>query len=217
VPSAHLFHCFACVGFTQNPDDLLHCPSALFHDDFLLPENHLTDYGLVFRSPTNGTGLWVMTKRLEEGTFSWPRKVEPGQERLVLRPEALAMLTDGIELRGAKMRPWYEREANYLAKIDQLQKENELLRQKLDLVLRRMFGAKSEKFDAGQLELLLGSLSKKVEPAGGNAPVLKEKPLLTPPSKKDKRPRLPEHLPVEEEVVIHLEVQTQPQAWREMG
>lgn len=58
----------------------------------------------------DGTGLWVMTKRLEEGTFSWPQNVEPGQVRLVLRPEALAMLTDGIELRGAKMRPWYERE-----------------------------------------------------------------------------------------------------------
>jgi transposase len=27
-----------------------------------------------------------------------------------LRAEALAMLTDGIDLRGAKMRPWYERE-----------------------------------------------------------------------------------------------------------
>ncbi|MEI9999075.1 MAG: hypothetical protein WDO13_07845 [Verrucomicrobiota bacterium] len=26
-----------------------------------------------------------------------------------LRPEALAMLTDGIELHGAKMRPWYDR------------------------------------------------------------------------------------------------------------
>lgn len=58
----------------------------------------------------DGTGLWVMTKRLEEGTFSWPKNGEPGQVRLVLRPEALAMLTDGIELRGAKMRPWYERE-----------------------------------------------------------------------------------------------------------
>ena len=30
--------------------------------------------------------------------------------KLRLAPEALATLTDGIELRGARMRPWYERE-----------------------------------------------------------------------------------------------------------
>jgi transposase len=58
----------------------------------------------------DGTGLWVMTKRLEKGTFSWPRAVEAGQVRLVLRPEMLVLLTDGIELRGARLRPWYERE-----------------------------------------------------------------------------------------------------------
>jgi transposase len=57
----------------------------------------------------DGTGLWLMSKRLEAGTFSWPRDTE-GKKKLMLRPEALAMLTDGVELRGAKLRPWYERE-----------------------------------------------------------------------------------------------------------
>lgn len=57
----------------------------------------------------DGTGLWLMTKRLEEGTFSWPKLQEVGAAKLALRPEALAMLTDGIDLRGAKMRPWFER------------------------------------------------------------------------------------------------------------
>jgi transposase len=28
---------------------------------------------------------------------------------LTLSPQALALLTDGVDLRGAKMRPWYER------------------------------------------------------------------------------------------------------------
>ena len=58
----------------------------------------------------DGSGLWILTKRLEKGTFSWPKTVEPQKTTLRLTPEALAMLTDGVDLRGAKMRPWYERE-----------------------------------------------------------------------------------------------------------
>ena len=58
----------------------------------------------------DGTGLWVMTKRLEQGTFSWPRSAQPQATKLKLTAEALAMLTDGVDLRGARLRPWYERE-----------------------------------------------------------------------------------------------------------
>jgi len=58
----------------------------------------------------DGTGLWVAAKRLEQGRFSWPQPSQKGQKRLSLTPEALAMLTDGVDLKGARMRPWYERE-----------------------------------------------------------------------------------------------------------
>ena len=57
------------------------------------------------------TGLWVLTKRLEEGTFAWPQAVEPNCTKLALTPQALALLTDGVDLRGAKLRPWYQRES----------------------------------------------------------------------------------------------------------
>lgn len=58
----------------------------------------------------DGTGLWVACKRLEQGRFSWPKPSSKNQKRLSLTPEALALLTDGIDLKGARLRPWYERE-----------------------------------------------------------------------------------------------------------
>lgn len=58
----------------------------------------------------DGTGLWVHAKRLEAGTYFWPRPSEGSGGKLRLAPEALAMLTDGIDLKGAKMRPWYGRD-----------------------------------------------------------------------------------------------------------
>ncbi len=58
----------------------------------------------------DGTGFWLLTKRLEKGTFAWPSSIEPARTKLRLTPQALAMLTDGVDLRGGTLRPWYERE-----------------------------------------------------------------------------------------------------------
>ncbi len=58
----------------------------------------------------DGSGLWVLSKRLERGTFAWPKPGSGSGGKLPLRAEALSMLMDGIDLRGAKMRPWYERD-----------------------------------------------------------------------------------------------------------
>ena len=41
------------------------------------------------------------------------------------------------------------------AEKEQLRQENKLLKEKVDLLIRRLFGVKSEKLDATQLELLL--------------------------------------------------------------
>ncbi len=57
----------------------------------------------------DGTGTWLMTKRLEQGTFFWPRAAQDGQLKLELAPEAFVMLSEGIDMHGAKPRGWYER------------------------------------------------------------------------------------------------------------
>jgi len=57
----------------------------------------------------DGTGLWVMIKRLEQGTFIWPKGVDVKNGKLSLRPEALALLLDGVDMRGGSFRPWYQR------------------------------------------------------------------------------------------------------------
>lgn len=49
-------------------------------------------------------------KRLERGTFRWPRPADALNGTLRLEPAALAMLTDGIDLRDGMRRAWYERE-----------------------------------------------------------------------------------------------------------
>ena len=58
----------------------------------------------------DGSGLWVLSKRLEEGRFSWPSSTNPKAVKLRLRPEAFAMLCDGVELKGGKFLPWYDRD-----------------------------------------------------------------------------------------------------------
>ena len=56
----------------------------------------------------DGSGLWVLNKRLEQGTFSWPEATKADQIKLTLSPRALSMLTDGVELRDGCTRAWYE-------------------------------------------------------------------------------------------------------------
>ena len=99
-----------------------------------------------------------------------------------------------------------------LAALEASQRENALLRQKLDLVLRRMFGSASEKVSKDQLELLLALAE---EPP---APVAKAKPAAVPlKARVERRQRLPENLPVIEEVLEPAAVQAEPTEWRRIG
>jgi len=113
--------------------------------------------------------------------------------------------------------------------IEHLQAENErlsqeikLLKEKVDLLIRRLFGAKNEQLDAAQLELLL----KGIDP--GKADASAEKAEASPivetlrvagkgPDKKQRRERWPEELAVEQEVIEPEEVKKDPEAFRCIG
>jgi transposase len=93
------------------------------------------------------------------------------------------------------------------------QRENTLLRQKLDALARRIFGVSSEALDPAQLQLLLQMPElKPVE--NPPAPVLVEK---RKPARKASAPRLPENLPVVEEVIDPEPVKAEPENWRCIG
>ncbi|OAM88276.1 hypothetical protein AW736_17970 [Termitidicoccus mucosus] len=57
----------------------------------------------------DGTGVWVLAKRLEAGRFSWPVTAEGGKNKVVLEPSALALLLDGVDLKRGMRKAWYER------------------------------------------------------------------------------------------------------------
>lgn len=56
----------------------------------------------------DGSGLWVCAKRLEKGRFRWPSAQDV--RCLVMRPEELAMLVNGLDLAEARPRKnWLRR------------------------------------------------------------------------------------------------------------
>ena len=111
-----------------------------------------------------------------------------------------------------------EREQQLLDEIARLRQENELLRQRLDLVLRKLFGKSSETLDPAQLELLLGEPPGKApaSPTCGDAPAEAASGVAR-IERKPRRERIPDHLPVVEEILLPEPVKACPEAWRRIG
>lgn len=115
------------------------------------------------------------------------------------------------------------REAQLQAKVQEqereltrLRQENALLRQKVDLLSRKIFGCSSEKLSPGQLQLLLELAGASEEPKS-EEPAEPEPVIVLPRVRKERKPRLPEHLPVVEEVIDPEPVKAQPEVWRCIG
>lgn len=102
------------------------------------------------------------------------------------------------------------------AKLKASRMEVRLLREKVDALVRLLYGTKSEKLDPDQLMLLEGLESKKAE-----APVCAEAnpgaQRKIKPRRKPEGPRIPGHLPVKEEMLDPDLVKADPQAWRYIG
>jgi transposase len=96
-----------------------------------------------------------------------------------------------------------------------LQTENKLLRQKLELFLKRYFGGtKNESLDPKQLELLLAGLAAMTAPT----PVVeKPTPARATIAARPVRQPLPAHLETERVVLEPEEVRQQPGGWRKLG
>jgi transposase len=106
--------------------------------------------------------------------------------------------------------------AESLRQHEVLRQENALLRQKVDALARRLFGSSSEQLDPAQLQLLLQA----PPPASGAPvvqPVLAAAPKTASAPRTQPQPRLPENLPVVEEVIDPAAVKAQPDAWRCIG
>ena len=96
-------------------------------------------------------------------------------------------------------------------------RENQMLREKINLLVRRVFGSSSEKLDVAQLQLLLEA-NQSIAPAPAQPAELP--PAQTPvtrPQRKARVPRLPDNLPVIEEVIDPEPVKAQPEQWRCIG
>jgi transposase len=93
-------------------------------------------------------------------------------------------------------------------------RENQLLRQKVNLLLRRVFGSSSEQMDSAQLELLLSGAqeAQPVQPAA-----LPPKPREGARARKPRSPRLPENLPLVQEIIDPEPVKAAPEQFRQIG
>ena len=58
----------------------------------------------------DGSGLWICSKLLQKGSFSWPA-LEGDISSVSLKAEELAMLLGGIELERTRLKNWWRRRA----------------------------------------------------------------------------------------------------------
>lgn len=115
-------------------------------------------------------------------------------------------------------------EVQLTERVAALGAENKLLRERVDILIRRLFGKSSEKLDEAQLMLLLqGDEGRKKDPASCASPGALEAEIARRarqdkqrPPRREREARVPEHLPAVDEVIEPEEVKADPQVWRQI-
>ena len=59
----------------------------------------------------DGNGLWVCTKRLERGKYSWPTQLEESSACVTLSHDEFSLLLGGIDLSQTRRKNWYRKVA----------------------------------------------------------------------------------------------------------
>ena len=54
------------------------------------------------------TGVWLLSKRLDKGQFSWPVGLNGNNGKLNLSARAMALLLEGVDLKDGMKKAWYE-------------------------------------------------------------------------------------------------------------
>jgi len=105
---------------------------------------------------------------------------------------------------------------NQTALIESLRGENEVLRRKIDAILKR-FGLekKSEAIDPAQLQMLMAGLMPP-PPIAGSLPAQTQR-VTAAPRRQPVRQPLPKHLPTEEILLVPEEVKQAPEQYKEIG
>src|SRR5271165_5134797 len=56
----------------------------------------------------DGSGLWICSKRLERGRYSWPQQADQS-DQVTLSHEELSLLLGGIDLTRTRRKNWYRK------------------------------------------------------------------------------------------------------------
>jgi len=120
-------------------------------------------------------------------------------------------------VKGVSKKQLLEENRALKAALEKERAENALLRQKVDLLIRKVFGSSSEKLDPAQLEKFLqqGENSPGKAPASSALEEAESQRSRHRPAPKEKH--LPDNLPVVEEVIDPEEVKAAPEQWRCIG